>query len=297
MDWQAELVEIAAPPFHERERAAGSANAFANSGLENVEIDASGNALGFLPGDSDLASPCVLLSAHIDTIFPPGPAIRAEREGHRLKAPGACDNGAGLAGLLAIAAVAAKQCGKRARRCPCTGEFFSQETSAKRVRATCAAFATSIGNRPGGSGSPPIMVLDGAGHEVAVTEALGSRRFPRHHRRPGRTFLDGCRTAKPNRPDECGHHQAGGGQAQRLAAHDLERRHHRRRHLGERHPGKRLSALRLSLHRSRAVGSPRSGTPSRRRGRRARGQPRSRQVRGAGDSADRQVGISGGSAI
>ena len=104
MDWQTELVEIAAPPFHEGNRAAWLRERFRELGLEDVEIDPSGNVLGHLQGD-DPALPCLLLSAHIDTIFPAGPAIRAERENHRLKAPGACDNGAGLAGLLAIAAV------------------------------------------------------------------------------------------------------------------------------------------------------------------------------------------------
>src|SRR5277367_109629 len=104
MDWQAEMVEIAAPPFHERDRAVWLSERFCDLGLEAVEIDPSGNALGYLPSDADAAAPCLLLSAHIDTIFPAGPAIRAEREGHRLTAPGACDNGAGLAGLLAIAA-------------------------------------------------------------------------------------------------------------------------------------------------------------------------------------------------
>src|SRR5277367_7128783 len=104
MDWQAELVEIAAPPFREHERAAWLCDRFRDLGLNNVEVDASGNALGYLPGVADSTTSCLLLSAHIDTIFPAGPAIRAERESHRLKAPGACDNGAGLAGLLAIAA-------------------------------------------------------------------------------------------------------------------------------------------------------------------------------------------------
>ena len=63
MDWQAELVEIAAPPFHERERAAWLCDRFRELGLDHVEIDASGNALGYLaatansgPHASDLRS-------------------------------------------------------------------------------------------------------------------------------------------------------------------------------------------------------------------------------------------------
>ena len=106
MAWQAEAVEVAAPPFLEKERAAWLCERFRELGLEQVEIDASGNALGYYPSNSDArkAAECVLISAHIDTIFPPGPTIRTVINGDRLQAPGACDNGAGIAGLLAVAA-------------------------------------------------------------------------------------------------------------------------------------------------------------------------------------------------
>src|SRR5271163_2678442 len=39
MDWQAEMVEIAAPPFHERDRAVRLSERFRDLGLEAVEID------------------------------------------------------------------------------------------------------------------------------------------------------------------------------------------------------------------------------------------------------------------
>ena len=176
MDWQAELVEIAAPPFHERDRAGWLCERFRELGLEEIEIDPTGNALGYLPGDGDLSAPCLLLSAHIDTIFPAGPAIRAERESRRLKAPGACDNGAGLAGLLAIAAAlrAAREKGSALplRR----GILFAGnvgEEGEGDLRGIRYLYQQSTWrNRLCAN-----IVLDGAGHEVAVTEALGSRRF------------------------------------------------------------------------------------------------------------------------
>jgi acetylornithine deacetylase/succinyl-diaminopimelate desuccinylase-like protein len=180
MDWQAELVEIAAPPFHEAARAEWLCERFSELGLEQIEIDASGNAIGFSAPDSSQStgegSECVLISAHLDTIFPPGPEIRAERDGTRLKAPGACDNGAGLAGLLAIAAAL------RAIR----------QSDAPLPLARGVLFAGNVGEEGDGDlrgirhlfhGSPwrsriaANVVLDGAGHEIAVTQALGSRRF------------------------------------------------------------------------------------------------------------------------
>ena len=175
MDWQAQLVEIAAPPFHEHDRAAWLCDRFRDLGLKNVEIDPSGNALGYLIGASD-STPCLLLSAHIDTIFPAGPEIRAERESHRLKAPGACDNGAGLAGLLAIAA-ALRAAQEKGSALPLhrgilfagnVGEEGEGDLRGIRYLYQQSAWRKRICAN---------IVLDGAGHEVAVTEALGSRRF------------------------------------------------------------------------------------------------------------------------
>jgi len=178
MDWQAELVEVAAPPFEEAERAAWLCERFRELGLARVEIDASGNVLGFCPPESGVSegdAGCVLISAHIDTIFPPGPAIHAERDGSRLKAPGACDNGAGVAGLLATAAA-----------------LKTIRESGGLALGRGILFAGNVGEEGDGDlrgirhlyQHPPWrgrifanLVLDGAGHEIAVTQALGSRRF------------------------------------------------------------------------------------------------------------------------
>jgi tripeptide aminopeptidase len=176
MDWQAEMVEIAAPPFHERDRASWLCERFLDLGLAEVEIDPSGNALGYLPVDADPTARCLLLSAHIDTIFPAGPAIHAERENHRLKAPGACDNGAGLAGMLAIAAVLRAIRDKGLAFPLDTGILFAGnvgEEGEGDLRGIRYLYQQSSWRKRISAN----IVLDGAGHEVAVTEALGSRRF------------------------------------------------------------------------------------------------------------------------
>src|SRR6185369_5171386 len=46
---QAELVAIPAPPFGEQARSEWAAERFKEIGLENVQIDAIGNVLGFVP--------------------------------------------------------------------------------------------------------------------------------------------------------------------------------------------------------------------------------------------------------
>jgi acetylornithine deacetylase/succinyl-diaminopimelate desuccinylase-like protein len=177
MDWQTELVAVAAPPFHEEARAAWLCERFRELGLEEVEIDASGNALGFSRPTPPQAhgSGCILISAHLDTVFPAGAPIRAERDGNRLKAPGACDNGAGLAGLLAIAA-ALKTIRESEIGLPLRGILFAGNVGEEGdgdLRGIRYLFQQS----PWRSRIVANLVLDGAGHEIAVTEALGSRRF------------------------------------------------------------------------------------------------------------------------
>src|SRR5271167_1880950 len=68
MQWQQELVAIAAPPFGESRRADWLAERFRELQLEEVEIDAEGNVLGCYRGGSAAAGAlsCVMLSAHID---------------------------------------------------------------------------------------------------------------------------------------------------------------------------------------------------------------------------------------
>ena len=134
MDWQMELVAIPAPPYGEQARAQWLAARFAEAGLSEVETDAAGNVLGFCPPRScppESTGPVVLLSAHLDTVFPAGTPLDPVLEGERLQAPGACDNGAGVAGMLAVVhallhagvelpapLVCAGQCGRRRRRRP-----------------------------------------------------------------------------------------------------------------------------------------------------------------------------------
>ena len=51
MQWQQELVSIAAPPFGEGRRAEWLAERFRELKLEQVEIDSEGNVLGCYPGN------------------------------------------------------------------------------------------------------------------------------------------------------------------------------------------------------------------------------------------------------
>lgn len=174
MDWQAELVAIPAPLHNEQVRAAWFSRQFTAAGLSQVSIDAIGNVLGILlaaglPPES--TGPVIVLSAHLDTVFPAGVPLQPILEGDRLLAPGACDNGAGLAGLLAIAH-ALLHAGV-ALPVPVlflgnVGEEGEGDLRGVRHLYNQSALAGRIAAH---------IVLDGAGSDTAVTQALGSRRY------------------------------------------------------------------------------------------------------------------------
>ncbi len=97
---QVRLCQIAAPTFHEAQRAGEMRALFETLGLRNVRIDALGNVIGERPGQQ--ARPHLLLAAHLDTVFPEGTDLAVTREGEVLKGPGIGDNCRGLAAMLGV---------------------------------------------------------------------------------------------------------------------------------------------------------------------------------------------------
>jgi tripeptide aminopeptidase len=174
MDWQVELVVIPAPPYGEQARAEWLAARFAEAGLSDVHTDAAGNVLGILSARKlppESTGPLVLLSAHLDTVFPAGTPLHPLIEGERLQAPGACDNGAGVAGMLAVVSALIRGGVELPAPLAVVGNVGEEgEGDLRGVRhfyehnALAGRVAAHI-------------VLDGAGTDAAVTQALGSWRY------------------------------------------------------------------------------------------------------------------------
>ncbi len=106
LEQQASICEIAAPPFKEALRAAEFKRRLESHGITNVHIDATGNVIGERAGTG--SGPTVVLSGHLDTVFPEGTNVKVMRDssatgGTRLTAPGIGDDCRGLAAILAVA--------------------------------------------------------------------------------------------------------------------------------------------------------------------------------------------------
>lgn len=93
------LTQIPAPPFKEKARGEAYRALLEAHGLKEVEIDSEGNVMGLRKGVR--SGPVVVISAHLDTVFPEGTDVKVRREGTRLHAPGIADDSRGLAVLLA----------------------------------------------------------------------------------------------------------------------------------------------------------------------------------------------------
>lgn len=172
--WQLEMVRIPAPPFAESARAAWFLDRFHQFGLTNIHLDEEGNALAELTTE-DVASdaPCVLLSAHLDTVFPAGTYCepREANDSPRIYAPGICDNAAGLTALLGIAA--ALHYAKIAPPIPILFAANVGEEGEGDLRGMRYLFEQG----PYHHRIAAAIALEGGGTNTTVTRALGSTRL------------------------------------------------------------------------------------------------------------------------
>jgi acetylornithine deacetylase/succinyl-diaminopimelate desuccinylase-like protein len=173
--WQLEFTAVPAPPFQEAERALWFRGQFAALGLDNPHIDAAGNAVAELNPPSLPSSlvplPCLLLSAHLDTVFPAGTDCTPREDGAVIHGPGACDNGAGLTALLGLAAAL-----KHAEIAPATTILFCAnvgEEGEGDLRGMRHLFKDS----PYAGRIRSAIALEGSGTATIVDRALGSRRL------------------------------------------------------------------------------------------------------------------------
>jgi len=176
---QAALSAIPAPTGAETARGVRVAEMLGEAGLKDVRTDDVGNVRGWYVGAQQavpLQDGCVVISAHLDTVFGPELDVSVSRRGARLEGPGIADNARGLAALVTI------------------GEAL---VAARVVTRRPVLFAATVGEE--GSGDlrgvrhllrDPIrphafIALDGAGIERIVHRALGARRYRITYHGPG----------------------------------------------------------------------------------------------------------------
>lgn len=99
----ARIQQVPAPTFAEGDRARLVEQEMSDLGLANVRRDSMNNVFGRLPATERKCGRPLVISAHLDTVFPIDTDLTLSRSGDYLCGPGVGDNSTGVAGLLTIA--------------------------------------------------------------------------------------------------------------------------------------------------------------------------------------------------
>ncbi|WP_213289057.1 M20/M25/M40 family metallo-hydrolase [Bradyrhizobium sp. sGM-13] len=98
---QKRITEIPAPPFKEKVRAEYFQKRMQELGFKNASIDAEGNVIALRKGSGG-GRPKLVVSAHLDTVFPEGTDVTVKEKDGAIVAPGIGDDSRGLATLLSL---------------------------------------------------------------------------------------------------------------------------------------------------------------------------------------------------
>jgi tripeptide aminopeptidase len=98
---QIEISGISAPTFQEHARGAYFKTCLEQLGLEDIHTNEIGNVSGVRRGRGN--GPKLMVSAHLDTVFPEGTDLKVREVNGRYIGPGIADDSRGLATLLSLA--------------------------------------------------------------------------------------------------------------------------------------------------------------------------------------------------
>jgi tripeptide aminopeptidase len=171
------LTEIPAPPFKEEARAKAYLEMFRARGLTDVELDEAGNVLGLRKGAG--GGPILIVSAHLDTVFPEGTNVKVRRDGDTLHAPGVGDDSSGLATQLALID-AMNAAGIRTR-----SDILFVGTVGEEGLGDLRGVRHLFNKGKYKGRAKAFISLDGGGMDTMVTGGAGSKRYRVTFKGPG----------------------------------------------------------------------------------------------------------------
>jgi acetylornithine deacetylase/succinyl-diaminopimelate desuccinylase-like protein len=101
LDLAIQIQQISAPTFAEGPRGEFVRDLFIQEKLEDVSMDSLGNVYARLPGKQK-KSKALVVSAHLDTVFPAATKLQVRQEAGKVFGPGIGDNSIGVAALFGI---------------------------------------------------------------------------------------------------------------------------------------------------------------------------------------------------
>jgi tripeptide aminopeptidase len=98
---QKRITEIPSPPFKEKVRAEYYWKRMQELGFKDASIDSEGNVIALRKGSGG-GRPRLVVSAHLDTVFPEGTDVTVKEKDGAIVAPGIGDDSRGLAAMLSM---------------------------------------------------------------------------------------------------------------------------------------------------------------------------------------------------
>lgn len=172
LDLAIRIQQIPAPTFYEAQRAGFVRGLFAAEGLADVEIDHVGNVYGrwtTIGHQPSANNHPLVISAHLDTVFPANIELRLFREQERLSGPGIGDNAIGVAGLLGLVWAL------RERRVRLTGDLWLVADVCEEGLGDLRGMKAVVDRF--GDGPRAYIVLEGMALGHIYHRALGVRRY------------------------------------------------------------------------------------------------------------------------
>jgi acetylornithine deacetylase/succinyl-diaminopimelate desuccinylase-like protein len=187
LDLAQKIQQIPAPTFAEAERSAFMHACFQSEGLRDVSQDELGNVYARLPGTG--ASRPLVISAHIDTVFPLGTRLDARHEPGQIFAPGIGDNSLGAAGLVGLVWALRQRWGVlkpdegQTPRLPLPGDIWLVANVGEEGLGNLGGMRAVV-DRFGG-GTRAYLILEGMALGQVYHRALGVQRYRITVRTPG----------------------------------------------------------------------------------------------------------------
>lgn len=168
---QIAITHLPAPPFKEQARANDFAARLRAAGLTDVRIDAEGNVIGKRQGSG--RGPLLVVSAHLDTVFPEGSDVSVKHENGRYSGLGIIDDSRGLAAILSVLRA------MEAAKLRTVGDVWFVGTVGEEALGNLRGMKALFAAHPHIDGFISVDGVDGPGSTVPsiVTQATGSRRW------------------------------------------------------------------------------------------------------------------------
>ncbi|WP_065751012.1 M20/M25/M40 family metallo-hydrolase [Bradyrhizobium paxllaeri] len=172
---QKRITEIPAPPFKEKVRAEYYQKRMQELGFKDTSIDAEGNVIALRKGSGG-GRPKLVVSAHLDTVFPEGTDVTVKEKDGAIIAPGIGDDSRGLAAMLSLIKV------MNENRIATVGDILFVGTVGEEELGNLRGVKALFRDHTDIDG---FISIDGLGITRVVNQATGSHRYEFTFKGPG----------------------------------------------------------------------------------------------------------------